>query len=123
MAKVLIVEDERPLAHAYEVVLEQAGFKVLIATEAEAAIAVAQREQPDVILMDVMMPEVNGLEMLKRLDPAKNLPHTKILALSNVEAQEVIDEALKLGADDYLRKVDYTPHQVVEAVKRQLGQA
>jgi two-component system alkaline phosphatase synthesis response regulator PhoP len=120
MAKVLIVEDEEPISHAYQLVLEQAGLTVLVASQAQQGIELALSEQPNVILMDVMMPDVNGLEMLKKLDIKKNLPHTKVIALSNVETQAVVDETLKLGAVDYLRKVDYTPHQIVEVVRKHL---
>jgi len=121
MAKILIVEDEAPIANAYKIVLEQAGYEVLVANQAESGIHLAQSEKPDIILLDVMMPEVNGLEMLKKLDLKNALPDTQVIALSNVESQTVIDEALNLGAVDFLRKVDFTPHQVVEVVKKHLG--
>jgi len=118
MTKVLIVEDEAPIANAYKIVLEQAGCEVLVANEAESGLHLAKSEKPDVILLDIMLPNVNGLDMLKNLDIKKSLPHTRVIALSNVESQEVVDEALSLGAADFLRKVDFTPHQIVDIVKK-----
>lgn len=119
MAKILIVEDEAPIANAYKFVLEQAGFEVMVANQANSGLHLAKSEQPDLILLDVMLPEVNGLDMLKELDVHKS--HQKVIALSNVESDNVVDEALKLGALDFLRKVDYTPHQIVDVVKKHLA--
>lgn len=118
MTKVLIVEDEAPIANAYKIVLEQAGCEVLVANEAESGLHLAKSEHPDVILLDIMLPNVNGLDMLKSLDIKKSMPHTRVIALSNVESQEVVDEALQLGAVDFLRKVDFTPHQIAGIVKK-----
>ena len=122
MTKVLIVEDEEPIANAYKIVLEQAGYEVMVANQAESGIHMAQSEKPAVVLLDIMLPNVNGLEMLKRLDLKKSLPNTRVIALSNVESQTIIDEALNLGAVDFLRKVDYTPHQIVEVVKKHISE-
>lgn len=119
--KILIVEDEEPIANAYKIVLEQAGYSVLVANQAESGVHLALSEKPAIILLDVMLPGVNGLEMLKRLDLKKNLPDTRVIALSNVESQAIVDEALSLGAVDFLRKVDYTPHQIVEVVAKHIS--
>ncbi|HSX14668.1 MAG TPA: response regulator [Candidatus Saccharimonadales bacterium] len=121
MTKVLIVEDEAPIAHAYQIVLEQAGFEVLVANQAQSAVHLVQSERPDVILLDVLMPEMNGLDMLKKMELPKNLPDTVVIALSNIDTASVVSEATKLGVSEYLRKVDYTPHQIVEVVKKHLA--
>jgi CheY-like chemotaxis protein len=120
MPRVLIVEDEAPIAHAYQLVLEQAGYEVAVANEAASAIAMAHDQKPDLILTDILMPGSNGLDMIKQLDIEKTLPQTVVIALSNIDNQTVVDEAQKLGVAEYLRKVDYTPHQIVELVQKHL---
>lgn len=121
MPKVLIVEDEAPIAHAYQIVLEQAGYDVVVANQADTGVELAHKEQPNVILTDILMPGSNGLDMIKQLDIENKLPHTVVIALSNVDNQTVVDEAQKLGVAEYLRKVDYTPHQIVDLVKKHLS--
>lgn len=121
MAKILIVEDEAPIANAYKIVLEQAGYEIVVAAEAKSAIELAKTERPELILLDVMLPEVNGLEVLKQPEVKKLLATTKVIALSNVESQAVVDEAFSLGVVDFLRKVDFTPRQILEVVKKHLG--
>ncbi len=121
MATILVIEDEQPIAHAYQLVLEHAGYRVIIATNASDAVKLMQDEKPAVVLLDILMPEVNGLELLKKLDLKNNFPHTSVFAISNVETPSVAEEAIKLGATDYLRKVDYTPRQIVDLVQKTLG--
>ncbi len=74
------------------------------------------KHHPQVILLDMLMPEMNGIEFLQALQP-KNLPRTKVCVLSNIENPEIIAAAKKLGAVDYLLKVNYTPYQIADLVK------
>lgn len=117
MAKILVVEDEQPILFAYSKVLTNKGHKVLLASDAIEGIELAQKEKPDAILLDMMMPGLSGLDLLKELDVKKNLPKTKLIVTSNIESPKIIEEAKKLGAVKYLLKIDYTPYQVEEIIR------
>ncbi len=120
MVKILVVEDEQPILFAYSKVLTNKGYKVFMASDATQGIEIAQAEKPDVILLDMMMPGLSGLDLLKELDIKKSLPKTKLVVMSNIESPKIIEEAKKLGAARYLLKIDYTPHQVEEIVRELL---
>ncbi len=115
MTRVLVIEDEVVLADAYKIVLAKAGYDVFIAYNATDGIALARQHKPHVILLDMLMPDMNGIELLQELKP-KSLPNTKVCVLSNIENPDIIKAAKKLGAVDYLLKVNYTPYQISELV-------
>lgn len=121
MAKILVVEDEAAIANAYRIVLEQAGHEVTVVSDAKAALEVMAKAAPALILLDIMMPEMSGLDFLSKLGAPKALGKTKVIALSNIKTPDVVVAAGKLGVVDYLTKVDFTPHQVVEVVNQQLS--
>lgn len=118
MAKVLVVDDERVLTDAYHMVLERAGHEVYVANHPAAGLDLVKEKRPDIILLDMLMPDMNGVDFLKQLAKDDLLNKTTVLAFSNIENPEVMNAAKKLGAREYLLKVDYTPHQVVELVDR-----
>jgi two-component system, response regulator, stage 0 sporulation protein F len=119
MATVLIVEDEQPLSMAYQTILEKHGFRALAATNGEEALAVLQTDKPDLILLDMMMPKMNGLEFLRRLQGT--FPADKVIVFSNQDSQEDIDEAFRLGANRYLLKSWAAPQDLVKVVKEALA--
>mgnify|MGYP001594646631 CR=1 FL=1 len=117
MAKILIVEDEMFVRELYERVLSQNGFEVFTASDGEKGLAIAASAHPDLILLDVMMPGVNGLEVLKRLKADSDLKDIPVVLLTNLGQQSVIQQALDQGASGYLMKVRLTPYQVLAHVK------
>ena len=115
--KILIVEDENFLLDMYKMKFEQGGFEVITAVDGEEAIRTSKREKPDIILLDIMMPKINGFEVLENL---KTSPITKlipVLIFSNFSQKEKIKKGIALGAIDYFLKTNYTPTQVLEKVK------
>ena len=120
MLNVLIVDDERILTDAYELSLTKAGFKVFIANAPEDGIDIAVKEKPEVIVLDMLMPQMNGIEFLKALKKKMQLGKTKVLAFSNIENESVVQAAKKLGVVDYLLKVNYTPHQLADLIEMEL---
>ncbi len=114
---ILVVDDEKVLSDAYEIVLKKAGFTVFVANDGLEAVTLAESEKPRVMLLDMLMPEMNGIDVLKKLKDKKVLDTITVIAFSNIENPEVISAAKKLGVKNYLLKVDYTPHQVVDLVK------
>ncbi len=116
MTKVLIVEDEVTLADAYRFALQKAGYEVFVAYDPVAGIELTKKHKPAVILLDMLMPEMNGIEFMQTIKP-KSMPGTKVCILSNIENPEVVAASKKLGAVDYLLKVDHTPYEIADVVK------
>jgi len=115
--KILVIDDEQVLTEVYSQVLEKVGHKALVANRVTDALEIAQKEKPDVIFLDMLMPEQDGIDFLKQYKSLK-LPKAVILVLSNIDNEQVIVAAKKLGATDYLLKADYSPYQIVDAVKK-----
>ena len=119
--KILIVEDDKFVAELYEHQFTKQGFLVKVAMDGEAALAAVGGEKFDLVLLDIMIPKIDGLEVLKRLkaDPAKkDIP---VVILSNLGQEELIKQALQTGAKAYIVKSLYTPTQVVAEVRSILG--
>lgn len=114
MAVVLLVEDQDDLARVYKMGLEQAGHLVSTAHNVEVALASIRTQVPDVLLLDMLMPGMSGMDLLRQLNPKQTMPNTKIIVLSNTESPKVQEEAKRLGALKYCLKVDFTPKQLSE---------
>lgn len=121
--KILVIEDEIPLIEALEAKLKRSGYTVLMAHDGVTGLATALTVHPDLILLDLLLPEMDGLTVLKRLaaDPVgKNIP---VIVLSNISADDhqILSEALEIGAYDIMDKVDSKLGDVVKRVKDRLG--
>jgi len=110
-ARILIVDDEPPIVDVLTYNLEQANYQVLIARDGEEALALAQREQPDLIILDLMLPLLDGLEVCRALRREGDVPIIMLTA-RDAEVDRVV--GLELGADDYVVK----PFSVRELVAR-----
>jgi CheY-like chemotaxis protein len=115
--QVLIVEDEQLLNEAYARVLSAANIALLRAYNGQEALELLKSERPDIILLDLRMPVMDGIEFLKRLHPRENLPDTKIIVFSNYDDQHEIDEAFSLGAMHYMLKAWATPDELVKLIR------
>lgn len=122
MAKILIIEDDETLVKMYKKKLEHDGFEVAAAYSGGEGLVAAAREKPDLILLDIMMPAVDGFEVIKKLRAdveTKNLP---IVILTNLGTSEIfIDEAKMLGVKSYLVKYKTSAGEVVETIKKELN--
>ncbi|MDP2812153.1 MAG: response regulator [bacterium] len=118
---VLIVEDDEFLLQMYATKLELESFKVLEATTGLQGLKVAQKEIPDLILLDLNLPELSGFEVLAQLKREDNTKNIKVLILTNYSQKENIDKCLELGADDYLIKAHFVPSEVIKKIKDILG--
>ena len=117
--RVLIVEDEESLRKVLVRTLEEAGFSTSSAEDGEEGLHLAMQEKPDVIVLDLLMPKMNGTEMLKRLRAdqwGKNVP---VVILTNISADsdELVREMVETSPDYYLVKADWSIHDVVEKVR------
>lgn len=120
--KILIVDDDMFLLDMYALKFKECGFEVEVAVSgSEALQKVENISMPlDVILTDVLMPGMDGFELLKKLKDKQILQNTKIVILSNLGQREEIDKGKSLGVDDYIIKAHNTPSEVVEKVKKVL---
>ncbi|HEX7456338.1 MAG TPA: response regulator [Candidatus Nanoarchaeia archaeon] len=116
--KILIVDDEAPVREIYYKEFTQAGFKVCLAEDGEEGVLEAGKESPDLILLDVMLPKMSGIDVLKALKKNELTKKIPVLMLSNLGEEQIIKEGFSLGADGYLLKVSYTPAQVVEECRK-----
>jgi two-component system, response regulator, stage 0 sporulation protein F len=115
--QVLIIEDEQLLNEAYARVLGAANIALLRAYNGKEALDILRTEKPDIILLDLRMPVMDGIEFLKKLKPKENLPDSKIIVFSNYDDQHEIDEAFSLGAMHYMLKAWATPDELVKLIR------
>jgi DNA-binding NtrC family response regulator len=116
MAKILVVEDDQFLRNAYNNILGKENFEVKIAENGTVGLQVAEEWRPDVIMLDLLMPGVDGIEFLKRFD-AKAHPYTRVIVFSNMSLPEKVNEAIALGAADFKTKANFTPKDMVTLIR------
>ena len=122
MARILIVEDEKLLNDAYSLILKKAGYEVVTAYNGEEALSRCQGQPGfDLILLDLRMPKMNGVQFLKKLKPSANYPKTKIVVFSNYDDQKEVDEAIKNGASRYILKAWSSPNELLKIVSEELA--
>ncbi|MDD2823356.1 MAG: response regulator [Candidatus Daviesbacteria bacterium] len=118
MTRVLLVDDDAELRNLYEELLIGAGYQVETAVDGESALAKITAGGYDLVVLDIMMPKIDGLEVLRRLKalnpPPKNGP---IVMLSALDQMQVINEAISLGAAGFLHKPELTPDQFLMEIK------
>lgn len=117
MIKIVIIEDDPTISQMYRIKFESDGFEVHLAANGQIGINVAEEVRPDIILLDLQMPEMDGTEALKIIrsqDWGKTVP---VIILTNLGEEEAPHELRSLGVDSYIVKANYTPRQVVEQVK------
>lgn len=118
--KILIVEDDQFLRDLAAQKLRKEQLDVESAMDGERGIALAESIIPDVILLDILLPGIDGYEVLKRIRANPALQKTRIAMLSNFGQREDVDKALKSGADQFFVKANYTLDEIVEAVQKML---
>jgi len=119
-ATILIVEDEKDLNEAYQMILVNAGFNVVTAFDGSEALDITKKLEPDLILLDLRMPRVSGVEFLQKYNLKKKHPNVKVVIFSNLDTQNEIDEAYKLGAEKYMLKAWASPKELVKLVNNLL---
>ncbi|MBI2528293.1 MAG: response regulator [Candidatus Rokubacteria bacterium] len=118
---ILLVEDDRFLRKAAEAALRQAGFAVVTAADGEQALSVARAEAPDLILLDVIMPKLQGFEVLAALKHDARTAPIPVLMLSNLGQEQDVRRAMDGGAADYLIKANLSLQALVKRVQQGLA--
>lgn len=116
---VLIVEDEFALNEAYQMILRQAGYDVHVAFDGQEALKVTKTIEPDLILLDLRMPHMDGVEFLRNYELSKH-GKVKVIIFSNYDMQKEIDEAYQLGAHRYILKTWASPKELLQVVESTL---
>jgi DNA-binding response OmpR family regulator len=115
---VLIVEDELDVRELYRDLLTDNGFSVLLATNGREALILARENKWDLMLLDIMIPEIDGLSVLEEI---KNIHQKPVLIISNLNNDEVISRATELGTDGYVVKSELNPKQFIVEVRKHLN--
>lgn len=114
--RILLVEDEEPIRELYKRQLELAGFQVdAFGIGKDALTAVSQKDY-DLLLLDIMLPDINGLQILKEVKANDRTKNISVLMLTNLGQDITIKEGFDLGAEGYLIKASYTPDQIIEEI-------
>ncbi len=118
--KVAIIEDDQAIAQMYRIKFEAEGYDVNTAENGLLGLELAESMKPDIILLDLMMPEMNGSEMLTKLRATPWGKNIKVVVLTNMGEQEIPEEVKQLNVSAVILKADMTPRQVAELVKKLL---
>jgi DNA-binding response OmpR family regulator len=120
-SKILIIEDDRYISKMYQLKLSLDGFDVQVADNGRIGVDKVKEFKPDIILTDILMPEMDGFDVIKTVkadDDTKTIP---ILIMSNLGQEDHIQKGLELGALGYIVKSQYTPSKVVDKIKEILA--
>lgn len=122
-ALLLVAEDDQFYANLYRTKLEKEGFGVLVAQNGRETLEILRKSNPDLIILDLVMPEMDGFEVLKKLREEKDIQNVPVIILSNLGQPEDIERAKQLGVFKYIIKSNVSIHQMVESVEEVLAGA
>lgn len=122
-ALLLVAEDDQFYANLYRTKLEKEGFGVVVASNGRETLELLRKSNPNLIILDLVMPEMDGFEVLKKLREEKDLRDVPVIILSNLGQPEDIERAKELGVFKYIIKSNVSIHQMVESVEEALADA
>ena len=123
MRKILIIEDDQALYQLYKTELELAGYKVSNVADGNLAFEAVKDQKPDLVLLDLMLPGRNGIEILQEIRADSNIKNTKVVMLTNFGNEENVSSALEYGALDYIMKYKIVPSELPNKVATILGES
>ncbi len=115
---IAIVEDDQAIREMYRIKFEAEGYKVVTAENGKRGLEIAEKNKPNIILLDLMMPEMRGDEMLKAMRATDWGKDIKVIILTNVSKDEALPTVSSYNVSDYVVKAHYTPQEVVETVNK-----
>ncbi len=116
MAKILLVDDDQSILTIFETALKTAGYETVTASDGKSGLERATAEKPDLILLDQVLPDMNGNDVLKTLKQDQNLKNIPVSLLSNFGQNQLVQDALSAGAVDYILKYQVEPQDLVNKV-------
>ena len=117
---VLIAEDEADIRALVTFRLERAGYTVLAAADGEHALEIALEQRPDLAILDVMMPKINGFDLTRRIRSEETIADTPVILLTASVQEHAVKEGFEAGANDYIRK-PFSPQELLAGVEAVLG--
>lgn len=121
MTKILLAEDDQLISNSLVSALKEAGFEAFPAYDGEEALAKAKSESPDLILLDIMMPKLDGIGVLWELKAQENTAQIPVIVLTNMADMDTISKIMQAGGKDYLLKSDQSPDDIVKKIKEVLS--
>lgn len=121
--KILLVDDDDALRQLYAVELGSRHYAVVEAADGEAGLAMVKQERPDLVLLDIMMPKLDGVAMLTRLKQDPDIAKTPVVMLTNFGQENLVQQSFSSGAVDYLLKYKVTPAEMADRVGQVLSGA
>ncbi len=118
---VLIVEDDTFLANIYKTKFDMEGFKVSVSENGESGLADAKKKKPDIILLDILLPKLDGFAVLDKLKADGETKGIPVILLTNLGQKDDVEKGLALGAEDYLIKTHFKPSETVAKVNKVLN--
>ncbi len=115
--KILIIEDDFYISDMYRIKLESENFEAITADDGIRGIKMLEKQKPDVVLLDIVMPKMDGFNVLKMIRKNPSLKEIPVILLTNLGQKENVKRGLELGADSYIIKAHFTPSEVVEKIK------
>jgi CheY-like chemotaxis protein len=121
--KVLIIEDEKILIELLERKIKEDGYEVFTALNGKEGLELVKEVKPDLVLLDIIMPEMDGFEVMEEMNKLQelNLKKVPVIIISNSGQPVEIDKALNLGVRDYLIKAQFDPKEVIDKIRKQIG--
>lgn len=120
MTKILLVEDDSFLSNIYSIKLKEAGIPTEIAFDGEEALKMIRENKPDLILLDIILPGIDGWEVLRTIRQDDKLNDIKVIVLSNLDEEKEINKGNELGVAKHLVKAHYTPSEVIKEIREAL---
>jgi DNA-binding response OmpR family regulator len=120
MKSILLIEDDPFVVDIYTRKLTEAGFSVDVAQDKEETLKKISERKPDLLLLDIVLPNIEGWDLLKEIKEVLSFKDIKVAILSNLGQKDDVERGMKLGAARYFIKAHYTPTQVVEEIKKML---
>ena len=119
--KILLIEDDSFLSGMYDTKLKLEGFDVFLAEDGAKGLESAVSQKPDIILLDIILPKMDGFTVLKHLRDNLETKKIPVILMTNLGQKEDVERGIALGAQDYLVKAHFMPSEVVEKIRQYLG--
>lgn len=116
MKKILIVEDEEILLSMLDKKLSRENYEVIVVRNGQEGLKLLKEEQPDLVLLDILMPEMHGFELLEKKNDDKEIKDIPVMIISNSGQPVELSKAKKMGVDNWIIKTNFAPQQVVQKV-------
>lgn len=119
--KILLIEDEEIMLELLQKKLTQEGYEVFVARDGEEGLKEMKKINPDLVLLDIIMPKKGGFEVMEEMNKSSELKKIPVIVISNSGQPVELDRAKELGAKDWLIKTEFDPKEVLEKVMKQIG--